>query len=325
MFSGTPAAADPIRGVTISCPRSGQIWGTDATVRSMARLKKLGATWVTIHPYARVHADGGVGRGGLRPGEEAPRWLRRPIRAAHRLELKILIKPHLAYWGSPFSWRGAIEFDTEKKWRRFFRTYRAWITQTARLTSDADGFAVGTELQRSLSRERAWRNIIADVRAATDAPLTYAAHWEAYRDVPFWDALDAIGIQAYFPLTKEKGLPSRASLRSAWKAHIERIEAYSRAQHKPVVFTELGYNRSALAARKPWSARSGGPHAATLKRRCLSIALEAVERAERVHGAFLWKWFPRTHERETFRLNTSSMRPLLRKAWGKNHAPATRP
>ena len=78
-------------------------------------------------------------------------WLTRPIAEAHRLGLKIMIKPHLAYWGSPFRWRGDITFETDDQWRRFFTQYEAWVTRAAEVCAEADAFVVGTELDRTLA------------------------------------------------------------------------------------------------------------------------------------------------------------------------------
>ncbi len=189
-----------VRGMTISCPGAGLIWGTDQMVRTMHELKDLGVNWITIHPYAGIAADGTVGGKGIERMYRDTTWLTRPIAEAHRLGLKIMIKPHLAYWGSPFGWRGEISFDSEEEWQRFFETYEVWIAHVAELCRDADGFVVGTELDRTVHDERRWRQVIEAVRKRTEAPLTYSASWEAYERVPFWDALDVIGIQSYFPL-----------------------------------------------------------------------------------------------------------------------------
>jgi hypothetical protein len=63
-----------------------------------------------------------------------------------------------------------------------------------------------------VAREKEWRRVIAAVRGVTSARLTYAANFDAYQRVAFWDALDAIGIQAYFPLT-DKATSASAPLR----------------------------------------------------------------------------------------------------------------
>jgi hypothetical protein len=160
-------------------------------------------------------------------------WLTRPIAEAHRLGLKIMIKPHLAYWHSPFSWRGAIEFETEEEWDRFFTTYGAWVSELARICADADAFVVGTELDRTVAHEARWRSIIEQVRRCTDAPLTYAANWDAYQRVPFWDALDVIGVQAYFPLVEQDGLPDARQLEASWRRIATDLESFAPAVGDP--------------------------------------------------------------------------------------------
>ncbi len=307
-----------VRGMTISCPGAGLIWGTDQMVRTMRELKDLGVNWITIHPYAGIAADGTVGGKGIERMYRDTTWLTRPIAEAHRLGLKIMIKPHLAYWGSPFSWRGEISFDSEEEWQRFFETYEVWIAHVAELCRDADGFVVGTELDRTVHDERRWRQVIDAVRKRTEAPLTYSASWDTYERVPFWDALDVIGIQAYFPLVDHAQLPSQQELDEAWAGLIRRLEAYGSAQHRQIVLGELGYNLSAVAALRPWDYRQGGDHAGEVQRRCLSAALRAIEGSDTVVGAFLWKWFPDhdTRWRRNFLKSTPAMRSVISDHWG---------
>ena len=71
------------------------------------------------------------------------------------------------------------------------------------------------ELDKTLRHEHRWRRIIAAVRKVTKAPLTYAANWTDYQRVGFWDDLDIIGIQAYFPVSDKKSA-SVAELHAGW-------------------------------------------------------------------------------------------------------------
>jgi hypothetical protein len=129
--SGDPFAE--VRGMTVSTPGAGEDWGSDAMVRTLGVLAELGCNWVAIHPYGGIREDGAVGRSRIDGMYDDPAWLTRAIDAAHAQGLKILIKPHLAYWGTRFSWRGEIAFDDEEQWRRFFDTYREWIVRVAAL------------------------------------------------------------------------------------------------------------------------------------------------------------------------------------------------
>ncbi len=306
--------ASKLRGVTVSTHRGGQEWGSDAIGPTFDELRAVGANWVAIHPYARIDADGTVS---FRPidaqSPESPEV--RPIREAHSRGLRILVKPHLAYWGSPFSWRGEIEFSEPESWRRFFDSYRSWIVALAEATREADAFSVGTELDRTLGHETQWREVIAAVRERTPAPLTYASNWTDYQRVPFWDALDAIGVQAYFPVADSDD-PSEREIRRGWQERMWALHQFSERLDKYVVFTELGYNRSWEAARRPWEYQTDGPEAEVLQRRCLRIALDVIERERRVVGVFLWKWFPlpRSTGRD-FQLAAPAMQAEIRRAW----------
>jgi hypothetical protein len=306
-----------VRGMTISCQTWGWEWGSDGFSTELDELAKLGVNWVSIHPYASIREDGTVGARRFDP-DHPPEWILRPIREAHARGLSILVIPHIAYWGSPWDWRGAIDFEDPVKCARFFETYTAWIVGVARAARDADGFSIGNETDRLVRCEAEWRGVIAAVRAVTKAHLTYAANFDAYERVPFWDALDAIGVQAYFPLC-EAADPSEEDLRRGWTAVIPGLRDLSRRTGKPVVFTELGYDISLDAARKPWeTGRTRGADrepAEALQARCLAVALgEIAAQEDWLRGAFLWKWFVGTTRHEDFLMKTPAMQGVIGRA-----------
>ena len=295
--------------MTLSCPTSGWEWGTDDTVGSMRELKKMGVNWVTIHPYAGIAADGTVSSD-LDP-DNPPEWITRPIAEAHKLGLNILIKPHIAHWGSPFDWRGEIAFETEAQWTRFFETYDRWIVNTAKISKDADGFVVGTELDKTIHHEKAWRRIISDVRAVNGSHLTYGANWDAYQKVPFWDALDAVGIQAYFPLVEDESDPATAdAIANGWAKVVIDLRQIHERTGQPIIFTELGYARNPKAAHRPWEYRDI-PSGEGTQVACMRTAMKVIETEDAVVGAFLWKWFPGDAEPRNFSMKTPAMRALI--------------
>ncbi len=308
-----------VRGMTISCQTWGWEWGSGGFSDELARLGDLGVNWIAIHPYASIHADGSVGqmREALDP-DAPPVWLTRPRQATTERNIALLIKPHLAYWGSPFRWRGEIAFEDDDARARFWRDYGDWIVKLARATSSADAFCVGTELNGMQADEAEWRKLIARVRGVTDAQLTYAANWDRFEDVPFWDALDAVGVQAYFPLATGDA-PTAGELLEGWGPVLERLRALHVVTGKPIVFTELGYSASPRAASRPWEDPDAGvtlDH--VLQRRCLTTALDVLAReSEWLRGAFLWKWFvggsrPRPG---SFLLDEPELHDVIRRAW----------
>ncbi len=304
---------EQVRGITLSTHRGNREWSSDALAPTFERIRGVGANWVAIHPYASVSDDGTVRRWEEEAG--VPTWLSKPIAQAHRLGLRILIKPHLAYWRSRFAWRGEIEFESDEQWQRFWAGYEAWIVDLARLSRSADAFVVGTELDRTLHQEARWRRVIDRVRDVSDVPLTYASNWTDYERVPFWDSLDMVGVQAYFPLTDSEA-PTRGELEASWARLSRRLSEFGAARGKRVLLTELGYNRSFAAAREPWSNVTDGEEAEALQALCLEVALAAVEREPRIAGAFLWKWFlePRSVGRD-FQMASPTMRRVIGAAW----------
>ncbi len=305
-----------VHGMTISCHGSGRSWGSDDMVKSMVKLRSMGVNWIAIHPYAGINPNGTVGGSPRRSRMyQDTTWLTRPIEEAHKLGLKIMIKPHIAYWGSPFSWRGEIAFETQEQWDRFFETYKQWITLVAELSKDADAFVVGTELGKTVHHEKQWREIISAVKQEFDGPLTYCANWDRYEQVPFWDALDVIALQSYFPLVNHTELPTSEELDGSWVKLIARLERFGKKHDRKILLGELGYNRSSQAALRPWESKQGGEQAEETQRRCLASALPAIDSSDWVVGAFLWKWFPGESGRGSFVKSTPTMRKVIKDNW----------
>ena len=106
-----------------------------------------------------------------------------------------------------------------------------------------------------------WHGLIDRVRLAYDGPLTYAANFDSYHEVGFWDRLDVIGINAYFSLRGGVGKgqiePADAErFRRRWARIFGRIDGFRRQagiEDKPVVFTEAGYTFRRHSTVEPWA------------------------------------------------------------------------
>lgn len=304
--------------MTVSCPTWGWEWGSDAMVRTLEVVAADGVNWVAIHPYAQIRADGSVSARHLGPDQPTD-WLTRPITEAHARGMKVMVVPHLAHWGSPFSWRGAIRFEDPVARARFFEEYGRFVRDLAATVRDADALVVGSELDGTIDSEAEWRALITELRTTFPGPLTYASNWDAFERVPFWDAVDAIGIQAYFPLVKgpDGAPPTREALDAGWAAVMARVRALHERTGKHVVFTELGYDATVGAAREPWASGPRSAEGEAVQRACLQAALAAVEREPSVVGAFLWKWFPGEAQVGDFRMSDPAARAVIREAWAR--------
>jgi hypothetical protein len=186
-----------------------------------------------------------------------------------------MLIPHIAYWGSKFSWRGEIKFDTAEEWDRFFTDYETWIVEMARL-AEAHGaavFCVGLEYTHAQKFEQRWRKIIAAVRSVYSGKITYGANWGDYDAVKFWDAVDYLGVLAYFPLTTATN-PSAEQIATGWRKRCAELQRFSDSHGgKKFLFVEVGYNENARAAAEPWSFDTGGENASAIQQRCLDAAL----------------------------------------------------
>jgi hypothetical protein len=310
----TASDAEKVRGIILSTHTNGSDWASGDVGTAMSDMRAVGAGWVAIHPYAAIRADGRVRFRSL-DRDRLPEHLAKPIREARAHGLRIVLKPHLAYWGSPFRWRGDIEFHNTAEWERFWETYTRWIVDLAAACPDVDGFVIGTELDRTLAHEEQWRELIRAVRAETGAPLTYAANWTDYERVGFWDELDAIGIQAYFPLADSVGA-TPVSIAARWGERMGELRSYAALHRRKIVFTELGYNRSFAAPVRPWDDDLDGLEAERVQETCMRIALAAIEREPSGAGVFLWKWFPNPYPvGRTFQLATPRIKRAISDAW----------
>lgn len=312
----TPAsAAEPLRGMTISCPMNGRIWGTSATKTAMKELADLGVDAVAIHPYARIATDGLVT---FSPAAQTD-YMREVAKFANEAGMKMFWKPHLAYWGR-FQWRGTIEFGTdETKWKRFFDSHEAWIIDHAKFARAA-GFpmlAIGVELDRTTHREKEWRRLIANVRKVYKGKLTFASNWDSYEKIAFWDALDYVGVQAYFPISESQD-PTRKDIERSWDGHLERLAMFSKKVNKPILFTEIGYNRSLDAARQPWHEKmDDNARARALRVMLMEVSIDKMRGAKFIAGAFWWKWIPGWSPWDKdFSMRDVEASDVLKRTWG---------
>ncbi len=216
------------------------------------------------------------------------------IQQAKSLGLKVMLKPHVDLNNDPTHWRGDINFGSdEAAWSAWFASYQNFIVHYAQLAQahGVDQFCVGTELQGTTHREIQWRQIIAAVRAVYSGPLVYAANPPSeYTTIQFWDALDLIGVDAYFPLTNKTD-PTLEELIAGWQAPLAQLEALSQQWGKPVVFTEVGYRSVDGANMAPWDWSSPGPVDLQEQADCYQALVTVVQNRSWIQGFFIWVWY----------------------------------
>ena len=166
--------------------------------------------------------------------------------------VEIMIKPQIWIWKGVFT--GTLKMDSEEHWKQLEASYDDFIMTYARLAEETKVpiLCIGTELEQFVkNRPDYWKRLIKKIRGVYKGKLTYAANWDEYPRTTFWEDLDYIGIDAYFPLSDEK-TPSVEQLKKGWQPWKEKIAALSKTKDRPVLFTEFGYRSMDFTAKKPW-------------------------------------------------------------------------
>ncbi|MDX1477217.1 MAG: hypothetical protein R3301_05895 [Saprospiraceae bacterium] len=221
--------------------------------------------------------------------------------------IKTILKPHIWLNRSAGKWRADIEMRSPAEWDAWFASYERFILHYALLAQECgiEVLCIGTELLIPSTRfPDRWRDLVGKIRSVYDGKLTYAANFhEEFEKISWWDALDYIGIQAYFPLG-DHSAPTLRQLRTGWQPHLRKIETIYQRYQRPVLFTEIGYRNDALSAREPWlwpnqiDAEAVRPDDA-LQARCYRAFFETCWQQEWMAGVFFWKWFHSTWRFET--------------------------
>ena len=207
-------------------------------------------------------------------------------------QIKIMIKPQLWVWMGEFT--GAIKMTSKEDWLLLETSYTNFILEFAKLAQDvnADIFCIGTELESFITnRPDYWKQLITEVKSIYEGKLTYAANWNEYNRTPFWDQLDYIGIDAYFPVSDLK-TPTIEFCLDGWEKYIPEITSYSKKYNKQILFTEFGYRSMDYSGVTPWSTDSKIENVnLEAQHNTLEALFLTFWEEDWFAGGFVWKWF----------------------------------
>lgn len=219
------------------------------------------------------------------------------IKLLHKNEIKVMMKPQIWVWKGEFT--GLLQMASEEDWLELEQAYSAFILDFAKVAEveKVEIFCIGTELEKFIEhRPEYWRALIAEVKKVYKGKLTYAANWDEYKRVPFWDALDYIGVDAYFPVSESK-TPTVEEVKSGWERWKTELKAVSERENRKILFAEYGYRSVDFSGKEPWKSDR---EMNSINLEAQSNALEGLYQAlgdeEWFAGGFLWKWFI-THEK----------------------------
>jgi len=214
------------------------------------------------------------------------------IELLHKNGIKTMVKPQIWIWKGEFT--GTLKMDSEADWKILEDSYDSFIITYAEMAEAAGSelFCIGTELEQFvLRRPDYWKRLIAKIQKVYTGKLTYAANWDECFRVPFWQDLDYIGIDAYFPLSEEK-TPSVAQLKAGWQKYKDEIKSLNGTCSKPILFTEFGYRSTDQTAWKPWLVdRHEEPVNLVAQANATRAILEEFWPEDWFAGGYVWKWF----------------------------------
>ncbi|MBN2189797.1 MAG: discoidin domain-containing protein [Candidatus Aureabacteria bacterium] len=287
---GELAAADFQKGVAYTSYHNVELLGADSD-KIIEYLRSLDVTDISlvITWYQEEQDSASIKPmyvGGNSARDEA---VIHAVNQIHKNGMRVMLKPHVDCINGTF--RGDIIPGDE-----WFESYLAFIMHFASIAREynVECFCIGTELEATTYEEydQHWNNLIKEVRAVFNGKITYAANWSEYKGVLFWDKLDFMGIDAYFPLTGEKD-PSQDDLDSAWESVKEEIKEYRDENNIsiPLIFTEVGYQSADGTNKTPWYTSSEKEDQEE-QAMCFKAMLNAMLKEQWFKGFYWWNYFP---------------------------------
>jgi hypothetical protein len=217
---------------------------------------------------------------------------------AREHDMRVMLKPHILMASPRWGWSGEVRMQTPAAWKIFFDRYERWMRHYAILAEiyDFDMLCVGVELvHATLGHEQEWRRIVTQLRGLYSRPMVYAANWGAeFERLSFWEALEAIGINCYYPLSKKEN-PSEAELVAGAQQIVHKIQAVAKKFNKPVLITEIGFASMPQTWKNPHEDNREAPVDLEAQRRCYEAIYEVLNNSEQrndhwLAGIYWWKW-----------------------------------
>jgi hypothetical protein len=267
--------------------------GSAESVESLKRMKQIGVEWVGINVVGWYQSDK-YSVDIHRNSSQAPSdgALASAIQTCHNLGIKVMLKPMIDLEDGV--WRGEIQPSSN-----WFENYTSYIDFFAGFAEQhgVEMLCIGSELTATVTWESEWRNIISSVRQRYQGPLTYAAIWwkEYDESVQWWDALDYVGIDAYFPLSSEND-PTINEMKATWDSVASLLQVFYEEVKKPIIFSEIGYLSTDGTSRDPsnYKLQNAPNRMIDLQEQadCYEATFQALWDTTWLYGFYWWYWQP---------------------------------
>lgn len=336
---------------------------------SMKRLAETNADWVCIAFGAAMEKPSSTH---IRWGNDNPRMvtddeIRGAIQLARNNGLKVILKPTVNCDDS--TWRAWIKFyrpitAIEKangitgeldpwgetsvmregevtdlaQWAQWWKEFDAYLLHYAQLASETncEMLCLGCEMNSTEKFEKEWRSIIGRIRERYQGLITYDVNHDREREVAWWDAVDVIGVSAYYhvspppPLTEEEATQyTTGGAEIVAELHKMRdvLADIHREYKKPILFIETGVTNVRGCARYPWAhidEREGDPLDQQEQANYYQAMFDVFWNEPWFAGFCWWDWPARLYDKKDAAANRSfciygkEAEEIVRKWYAKN-------
>jgi hypothetical protein len=299
-FTSTYSPTGFIKGFTWGWTgQRGQYLG-DGPVDSMKKLAETKTKWVCISFGADMEKPNipeiQWGDSYKRMATDAE--IRRAIQLARDNKLKVILKPVVNVYDG--TWRAWIKFDdlpgvkNMTKWDMWWSDFRAFLLHYAKIAEETkcEMFCLGCEMESTEEFEIRWRSLITEIRQIYGGTITYNLNHGRETSVNWLDAVDVIGISAYYPVGTDDVLialkddlskipvsdTSVEAQKQRWLPIRKDLEKTSKKFNRPIFFIELGLCSAKGCAAAPWTHEDP------------NMIYDANEQARFYQGAFETFW-----------------------------------
>ncbi len=253
--------ADWQKGVSI-IPQNTTDISSPGFAQVVQHLKSLGVNYVSIiiPQYQSNINSSDIGPGWNTPTDDA---LKSAVATVHAAGMKVMFKIHIEPYDG--NWRANIRPTDRTTWYKKYGDMLAHYAVIAQQTG-VESYCLGVELIGTASgnaqsdNAKQWRTMITRVRQSYTGMVFYDANWGGDEwNIAFWDALDALGISAYYDMGSDGSV---SALKVKWDSiNKGEIQPLYNAYKKPILFSEVGYRSVTNAHVHPWDPWSpSGPY-----------------------------------------------------------------
>lgn len=261
---------------------------------SMERLASNGLDWIciTVNGWQETFASTVVFS--LYNRTQTDEEIEFAVRKAKSLGLKVCLKPMVNCLDN--AWRARIDFPAEEYtsyWEKWFASYNNFMLYYAKMAErlGCEMLCTGCEMAGMDKQSAYCVDMVSKVRKVYHGIIMHNINHGDELRFDWLEAVDLIGISAYYPVTTEenKGIDT---MRASWKSVVTRLEQCYEKYKRPIMFAEIGIRNESGCSMYPWDFkdRPDKPLDEQEQSDFYETAMEATWDLDWFCGYFWWDW-----------------------------------